>query len=225
MSTTEKGSSPHNRLGPVGHLLTEGKLVAITDTRPGLLLGKGHAEMKIIGLDLGLVRTGIAIINADGLACWHIKTDASKTLQERIATVADEIMHATPLDCKVLIENHSFGSFGAGVRQLAELAGVVKFQLWRAGIPFALVAPMTLKKWATGTGKKMDKSIILHKVALKTGVEPSNDDEADAVALADFGWHVLNPESPRRELLQYEKDCIAAFSSPKVKKPRKRNAE
>jgi Holliday junction resolvasome RuvABC endonuclease subunit len=183
------------------------------------------AEMKIVGLDLSLVRTGVAIINSEGIACWSVKTDASKSLQERIATIADEMLRTITPGYRVFIENHSFGSFGAGVRQLAELAGVIKFELWRLGIPFALVAPMTLKKWATGTGTKQDKSIVLHKITLKTGAMPANDDEADAVALADFGWHVTWPTARRRELLQYEKDTIAAFLSPKVKKPRKRKAE
>lgn len=181
--------------------------------------------MKIVGLDLSLARTGVALHNGDDIEFNSIETSAKAILQARIFTVMQALNPIFAVATHVFIENHSFGSFGAGVRQLAELAGVVKFQLWRTDIPFSLVAPMTLKKWATGTGKKMDKSVVLHKLALKTGVEPRNDDEADAVALADFGWHVLNPDPPRRELLQYEKDTIAAFLAPKVEKARKRKAD
>lgn len=182
--------------------------------------------MRIVGLDLSLARTGIAVITPEHIEAWCRETDSSKCLQERIGLMAAAVQSrvVTP-GTHVFIENHSFGSFGAGKTQLAELAGVVKVGLWERRIPFALVAPNTLKKWVLGFGGKSDKSMILHRIALKTGFEPLNDDEADALALADFGWHVLNPESPRRELLQYEKDTIAAFLSPKVKKPRKRKAD
>jgi Holliday junction resolvasome RuvABC endonuclease subunit len=133
-------------------------------------------------------------------------------------------------DCRVFIEGHAFSRVASqGMRDRTELAGVIKQSLFLSKVLYAVVSPTTLKKWVTGhggsKGNKVEKPLMLHLVAKKIGVECRNDDEADAVALADFGWHVLNPESPRRELLQYEKNTIAAFVSPKVKKPRKRKAE
>jgi crossover junction endodeoxyribonuclease RuvC len=181
--------------------------------------------MTIVGLDLSLTRTGVCrTVQIGNWGVASIETRPPKCLQERINQIVTEVMRVVDADCRVFIEGHSFGSFGGQMRDRAELAGVVKQQLWLSNIPFSLVPPTVLKKYVTGKGNA-EKPLMLHMIIKKTGVECENDDQADALALADFGWHVLNPESPRRELLQYEKETIAAFVAPKVKKPRKRKAE
>jgi Holliday junction resolvasome RuvABC endonuclease subunit len=182
--------------------------------------------MTIVGLDLSLARTGMAVCAENGIISFSIVPTKEMSVTERIMFITQNVLRHINADCRVFMENHSFGSQGQGVRQLAELTGAIKHKLLQMNASFVVVAPLTLKKWATGFGgsskNPVDKCLVLHRIALKTGMEPQNADEADATTLADFGWHVLNPESPRRELLQYEKETIAAFVAPKVKKPRKR---
>lgn len=53
------------------------------------------------------------------------------------------------------------------------------------------VAANTLKKWATGSGGA-DKCDMMKAASERTGRTIDNDDEADAVLLAMYGWEKLN---------------------------------
>ncbi len=180
---------------------------------------------KIIGLDLSLARTGFCVLGENGpYAPGHIITKPVMPLHERIAAINLHVLRMADAGCHVFIEGYSFGSFGGQLRDRTELAGVIKHNLWLSHIPYSIVAPTTLKKWVTGKGNA-EKSLMLHMIAKKTGVECENDDAADATGLVDFGWHLLHPGSPLRTLLAYEKEILATFNQPKVKKSRKRKGE
>lgn len=53
---------------------------------------------------------------------------------------------------KVYIEGYSFASTGK-VFNIAENTGILKYNLYFAGIPFEVIAPTTVKKFATGSGR------------------------------------------------------------------------
>ena len=64
---------------------------------------------------------------------------------------------------KVFLEGYSYGSTGR-VFHIAENTGVLKYNLWDAKIPFDIVPPTTIKKFATGKGnankQKMYESFL-----------------------------------------------------------------
>jgi Holliday junction resolvasome RuvABC endonuclease subunit len=51
----------------------------------------------------------------------------------------------------VFIEGYAFGAVGR-VFQIAENTGLLKYTMWKKGIPFYVFAPSEIKKFATGKG-------------------------------------------------------------------------
>lgn len=67
-------------------------------------------------------------------------------LMERIMGVRDR-------GCLVVIEAYAFHiAHSSSITKLAELGGVMRNKLWRAGIPFLEVSPTSIKKWFAGKG-------------------------------------------------------------------------
>lgn len=85
----------------------------------------------------------------------------------------------------VVIEGHSFNSRGRGVSILHELHGVIKNDLLRARIPFALAPPATLKKDFAGYGRSEKDEMVV--VAQEFDPSITDDNVADALAAAVFG--------------------------------------
>ncbi len=75
-----------------------------------------------------------------GLACWSL----------------EKVQHCD----HVFIEDYSFGSKG-NITALAENCSVLKLLLWRSNIPYTLVAPPTLKKFATGSGRAQKEDMYI----------------------------------------------------------------
>jgi crossover junction endodeoxyribonuclease RuvC len=121
----------------------------------------------------------------------------------------------------VLIEDNAFNAMGSARSKLAELNGIIKFWLWRRGIPYVLVAPTTLKKFILGAGKG-DKSFIIREVFKAYGLDAGTDDEADACVLAHIGACLVGREEPRNKA---QRDVLTTLTAEKKKKRRRlRNA-
>lgn len=86
----------------------------------------------------------------------------------------------------IVIEGHSFGSQGRAKTVLSELAGVIKNQILRLDMIYVVVAPTSLKKYATGNGKA-SKVEMIH-AAKQFDRTLGTDDEADALHLARLGF-------------------------------------
>lgn len=95
----------------------------------------------------------------------------------------------------VLIEDFSFGSKGRAVYQIGGLQFMVRHYLWKSGIPYCLVAPSQLKKFATGKGNA-DKSIVIREVFARWGVSIDDDNAADAYVLAMIGRGLVGEWQP-----------------------------
>jgi Holliday junction resolvasome RuvABC endonuclease subunit len=105
----------------------------------------------------------------------------------------------------------------AAKSKLAELNGIVKFWLWHRGIPYALVAPTTLKKFILGAGKG-EKSLIIREVFKAYGLDAAVDDEADACVLAHIGLCLVGKEEPRNKA---QREVLVTLTAEKQKKSRK----
>ena len=108
---------------------------------------------------------------------------------------------------------------GSAKSALAELNGIIKFWLWRRGIPYVLVAPTTLKKFIMGKGKG-EKSLIVREVFKAYGVDAATDDEADACVLAHIGQCLIGWEAPRNEA---QREVLVTLTA--EKKPKKKRAK
>jgi crossover junction endodeoxyribonuclease RuvC len=169
--------------------------------------------MRYVGLDLSLTRSGISVFNGqEHILTQSVKTSPKDSLQKRILDVLSIIETCVMgHEVTVFIEAHLTGKAMVGkAYDRAELAGVIKFRLYSLSIPFYMVHPKTLKKYVTGRGDG-EKSPMLNVVATRMGYTPKNDDESDAHAICDFGYHVFHEDHPRRELLSYEKSVLAKW--------------
>lgn len=165
--------------------------------------------LRVIGLDLSLTSAGLS----DGVTHRVIQTSPDERLEARLDRLVRGVVSfalASPSACAwwpfgagadlAVIEGASYGSKGSGVEQLSALRLMVRHRLWRLGIPFALVAPSTLKAATTGNGRASKPMMVAavderHGTALAAvKVKDGRYDMADALGLAAMGYsHVGQP--------------------------------
>lgn len=69
----------------------------------------------------------------------------------------------------VFVEGYAFGAVGR-VFQIAENAGLLKYFIWKQGVPFDVFAPSEIKKHATGKGNAT-KDKLYDAFVAETGVD------------------------------------------------------
>jgi crossover junction endodeoxyribonuclease RuvC len=159
--------------------------------------------MITIGLDLSLTHTGFAIVDADGevLDSGVIKSKpvGDKPLSEtnRIVKIAEDIVckidERLPAENPKLVVIEGLAFMARNTTSLVQLSGLnylVRVMLAQLKWPFMIVAPTTLKKFITGSGKG-DKDKMLMTVYKKYGFEAIDNNANDAYALAVCGLAVL----------------------------------
>lgn len=160
-------------------------------------------EPRVIGLDLSLVSTGIATPDRTFTTGCSLPKDAPDVLRcERIAAIRDVVMgectywrpqgSSSPAVDLVVMEGFSFGS-PQGATEAGGLGWAVRIALHEAGIPFAVVPPPTLKKYATGSGaagKDDMKLAALSRLGLEFTGKGSGD-RCDATWLRAMGLDAL----------------------------------
>ena len=190
--------------------------------------------MRVIGLDLSLRATGLAVIDTDtgAIDVQVIKTatapfvssDHQKTLWtlKRIQTVVAQV--CTPamawrgrtgatLAC---IEGPSFGSKGGAADERAGLRWRVLEALGDWMTPFAVVPPTTLKAYATGKGNA-DKMLVMQAAMKRLGdrcPDLPDDNACDALWLALAAAHRVG--APQVDLPAAQVARLDAVSWPEL---------
>ena len=168
-----------------------------------------------VGLDLSLTGTGVVVLKDGKIVKQKLiksKPVGDKPINElkRIKKIVEEIEDTIiETKCKIniaVIENLAFGVRNAtSLTQLAALNYFVRDMLCECEIPFVLVAPTSLKKYATGNGVAK-KDVMLIEVYKRWGVSILNDNECDAYALAQVGLGLL--EGNVKNLTKTQKEVI-----------------
>lgn len=160
--------------------------------------------MKIVGLDLSLTSTGVAIADeATNHSAYTIKPKESG--HDRLARIILAVMTEACDADLVVIEGPAFGAKGSAYHQLAGLWWIVTHALWDESIPYAVMSPFELKKYATGTTKS-DKDAMMLATARRFASFSGDNNAADALWLAAAGVeHVGYP------LVQLPRDQTAAL--------------
>lgn len=139
--------------------------------------------MTIIGIDPGMARLGVVVLDKDGKilhnAFWAPPCRGVKRLQWIESAVSNLMEKHKVTDA--VVEGYSFMSKWRA-HELGEVGGVLRLLFHKKKIPFSVVAPPTLKKFATGKGNTKKEFLVLH-VYKKWGEEFKTIDEADAYAL------------------------------------------
>lgn len=162
----------------------------------------------VIGLDLSITATGIVFY-----------TDPPRTIAPakgivgdvRLVSVRDQVMRsvAPSVTRLVVIEGPVLRSQAAIA--LGLLHGVIRAALMDAGVPYVLVAPATLKKYATGKGNagKPEMAVALYK---RAGLELGDDNQVDAWWLRAMGMDALG--APLVDLPAAQRDAMTKVAWP-----------
>lgn len=156
---------------------------------------------KVIGLDVAMGITGIAgegwtdYVKAKG-------TSQHSRFEQQLAGIADHIRHAR----FVVIEGAAYGHNNQGADALAAMRWMVRHDLWKRRIPYAVVTPGQRMIYAVGTAAPVDsetgkrlkgtplKAALRQAVADTYGITTEGEakyDEADAYILLAMGLHWL----------------------------------
>lgn len=148
-------------------------------------------QPRVIGLDLSLTATGLALY--DG-ARATITTGPGQHIEDqhdRIAYIADEVTERTWAGTSsgpvlAVLEGPSYGSTGAHTWDRAGLWWLTYHHLHGFAVPVAVVPPSTLKRYATGKGAatKADMRMALFQ---RTGLDVRDDNQVDAWWLRAMG--------------------------------------
>ncbi len=160
--------------------------------------------MRILGVDPGLTRCGVGVIEAGRpprlVAVGVIRTEASQSADLRLMTISlgiEEWLDTHHPDA-VAIERAFAQHNVPTVMGVAQVAGLAMVAAARRGIPVGLHTPSEVKAAVTGYGNA-PKAQVQHMVARILGLAeaPKPADAADALALAIcHSWRQGSPTAP-----------------------------
>lgn len=140
-----------------------------------------------LGIDASLTGTGLCLIDDEHAIATQVTIKPQDRRGcERLEFVLDffrTTLNHFPGIHAAAIEGYSFASKFSHAHSQGELGGILRLELYKRHIPFVQVAPMSLKKYITGSGKG-EKNKILLEVFRKWGVNCKDDNQADSYALA-----------------------------------------
>ncbi|OEV14074.1 crossover junction endodeoxyribonuclease RuvC [Streptomyces nanshensis] len=145
--------------------------------------------LRVLGLDLSITSTGIAL--PTGATC-RIKT-RTRDADRRLCIIRDHlrrILTEHQPHCAV-IEDLPTKMRPTAVKGVGALHGVVKAELLDAGVPYAMVAPATLKSYACDHGRA-EKHQLADAAYLAAGATFPDDrggDQCDAWWLRAAAHH------------------------------------
>lgn len=147
----------------------------------------------VIGLDLSLSRTGVAVWRNGLVVLRSFETSPDTMDTVRWHQIAVRIWpFITAKDTHAVIEGPvDIKGRGNTTQTLAELRGVIKYGLMLRGVPYVEPRPTTVKKYA-GNGSWGKETMLEQaraQMATECSVWPANYDEADALWCMAMGCH------------------------------------
>ena len=150
--------------------------------------------MKILGIDPGYDRLGIAVIDKDAkgklvvLYSGCLQTSAKDTIYTRFGKLGAEVSHVLDeYEPDVLaIENLFITKNQKTAMRVSEARGIIIYEAVKRDIPVHEYSPMQIKTSVTGDGTS-DKQRMTKMVGLLIKLPPKKlmlDDEYDAIAVA-----------------------------------------
>lgn len=134
--------------------------------------------MRIMGLDLSITRTGVGL--PDQTTCAWVPPKGVIG-DDRLEYFADCVGYAVRSDRVDLVVIEGLGGVykGEAIRTMPMMHGAVRLELKRNRVPYMLLSPSSLKKFATGNGGA-DKTAMALAALKRLGREYGTDDECDA---------------------------------------------
>ena len=105
---------------------------------------------------------------------------------ERFTSIADWAVDIISGVDQIALEGYAYGGTGR-VFHIAENTGILKYKIYKTGIPLGVYAPSAIKKFATGKGNA-DKELMYRSFVEETKI--------DLLKMFDFkGRNIKNPIS------------------------------
>lgn len=139
--------------------------------------------MNVLGLDLSLTATGIALPTGATSTIRTRGSDGDRRLTHIRDTIRDLCALGGGVDLAV-VEDLPTHAHAAGITGMVH--GAARTALLDAAVPYVLIAPATLKKYATGKGNA-DKTAMAMAAYKRFGVEFADDNQCDAYWLRAAG--------------------------------------
>jgi crossover junction endodeoxyribonuclease RuvC len=154
-------------------------------------------EIRIIGIDPGLRRTGWGVIDSDGVklgfvACGAVVSDAGEDLGERLRQIFDGLQAVLArLDpAEAAVEQTFVNRDAAASLKLGLARGIALLVPALSGLVIAEYAPNAVKKTVIGSGHGDKGQIRAMVKCLLPRASFDSTDEADALAIAITHAHV-----------------------------------
>lgn len=149
-------------------------------------LKKDLRDPMFVGMDPSYNGFAIVVLDKDAnIIEQKLFGSENEEVEDRLIELEKEFKFVPNIMClhSVCIEGPSYASNGAFVLQMGALHYMIRLMLKRKKVDYKIIAPGTLKKFVTGTGRAK-KDLMLLKVFKKWGVEFDDDNLADAYSLA-----------------------------------------
>ena len=169
--------------------------------------------MNVLGLDLSMTATGICLPDGRTLT---VATDA-KTKDMRLRTIRNAVGDAVRENMTelVVMEEAPPGLKGPAIKAIHMVQGSVRTCLLDLGVPYAVVNPSTLKRYATGK-PGADKTAMAMAAYKRADLEFADDNQCDAWWLRMMGldWNGYCPVL----LPMAQRDAMKAVTWPTLPK-------
>ena len=164
---------------------------------------------RILGIDPGLTRCGVGVIDVDDrrncalVEVFVAKTKPASELAERIGEIAVELEKAiqTHKPQRIALERVFAQANLRTVMGVAQISGVVLYLANKYQIPLSFYTPSEVKAAVTGSGRAAKDQVgtMVTKI-LKLDEMPKPADAADALAIAITSAWKSTPTVEGREL-------------------------
>lgn len=184
-------------------------------------------QIKIIGIDLGTVKSAVTHMECDSYLKGDLKfvshsvliTTDVKERDQRIVTLIKKIWRSVrEYDPDLIVVEYPFGIMGNG-KIVLEMFGMLRYliteyQMHGSSMKFLELSQTRIKKYVIGSGKA-EKSDMRMQVMKEYGLDLS-EDCADSFWIAHMGMsYILPPEKA------YRKESIAKWKQSMEIKPKK----
>lgn len=173
--------------------------------------------MRIIGLDLSLSATGLALPFGQLETIKTRAKDGDARLCQIRAVIARYVAWSEPEFAVIEKVPNSMRGGVITIVRMALVHGVVRELLALRGVPYGYVAAASLKKYATGRGTA-DKDAMI-AAAESAGGKPADDNQADAfwcrtLGTAWFSGYAIDRDYDLRQVTKDWPGLTAAASTP-----------
>lgn len=166
---------------------------------------------RYVGIDQSLTGTGLIILDEHGGIIKEklITTKSSQKIEDRFIDIFENIYLFIKPGDKIYIEGLSLYSTGQRLAEIFALHYIIRLKLHENEYNYTIIPPKTLKKWITDNGNAK-KDLMMLKIYKRWGIEFTNNNLADAYALAKYGMALDNNETelpkPKQKKIRKKKN-------------------